>query len=218
MHHTPTMLLNVSWHTKQIVLLRVQDYLHQTEVLTSSSLNSLLKIHVLFKAENFQKSGQFQFQQYYLTNQKSIILYSSDEIMNELEHRSCQGPNTLHFRQLCDKRGVELHHIPTRAETAKEGSLLQASQSSQPCKTSVLTSRLYHQLCLDYSASHHDRDPTLHRSSCAAGRAPSPRPLPSSRVGQETLQERRPWVLRWRGSSALVSCLATQIRPLFRLG
>ena len=55
--YTNNVVLTVSWHTKQIVLLRVQDYLHQTEVLTSSSLNSLLKIHVLFKAENFQKSG-----------------------------------------------------------------------------------------------------------------------------------------------------------------
>ncbi|KAL5255346.1 hypothetical protein ACHWQZ_G014681 [Mnemiopsis leidyi] len=39
---------------------RIQDYLHLTSVLTSSNLCSMLKVKVLFKAENFQKSGSYQ--------------------------------------------------------------------------------------------------------------------------------------------------------------
>ncbi|XP_063681203.1 probable serine racemase [Bolinopsis microptera] len=39
---------------------RVQDYIHQTQILSSSNLCSMLKVKVLFKAENFQKSGSYK--------------------------------------------------------------------------------------------------------------------------------------------------------------
>eukprot|EP00116_Pleurobrachia_bachei_P009746 sb/3470008/ len=40
---------------------RIQDYLHQTQIIQSSNVNSMLKVKVLFKAENFQKSGSYKF-------------------------------------------------------------------------------------------------------------------------------------------------------------
>eukprot|EP00116_Pleurobrachia_bachei_P001969 sb/3462231/ len=39
---------------------RIQDYLHQTQIIQSSNVNSMLKVKVLFKAENFQKSGSYK--------------------------------------------------------------------------------------------------------------------------------------------------------------
>ena len=40
---------------------RIKPYIHQTPVLTSSSINNILKIDLFFKCENFQKVGAFKF-------------------------------------------------------------------------------------------------------------------------------------------------------------
>ena len=54
--------------------LRINEYIHKTPVLTSNSVNQIVKSDLLFKCENFQKTGAFKFR-----GATNAVLSLSDE-------------------------------------------------------------------------------------------------------------------------------------------